>query len=291
MSRCTCLLLVPALASALRTDTLKPRPHKAGENWRVRCLEVARKDSLHQSLMAGRGDVYEFGVWKGDSMKLLRKSFGLPTRMWGFDSFVGLPETLGDVKQHEWNTHVFRADFFNTTRLAETLGGSDVAAFIRGFFNESLTPNLRSQRGMGPAEYIDVDCDLYISSRQALDWAFTTGVAVPGTLVGYDDWFVNPCSKGGEALHPLETGEGKAHTEIAEKHGVRFRCVSGRCTPGAFDNSTMSGVGIVFVVEAVGVKPESGFHWSREELASFKKNDRICNHTSVDPLKEVTYSE
>ena len=35
---------------------------------------------------------------------------------------------------------------------------------------------------MKPAAYIDIDCDLYISAYQALDWALSVGVAAPGRI-------------------------------------------------------------------------------------------------------------
>ena len=38
-----------------------------------------------------------------------------------------------------------------------------------------------------------------------------------GTLIGYDDWWVDPCSAGGEELHPMDVGEGRAHVEIVNK--------------------------------------------------------------------------
>ena len=47
---------------------------------------------------------------------------------------------------------------------------------------------------MLPASYIDVDCDIYTGSIQALEWAFRSGVAQVGTVIGYDDWWVMPCS-------------------------------------------------------------------------------------------------
>merc|ERR1719401_1555859 len=109
------------------------------------------------------------------------------------------------------------------------LGGAEKANFVVGWYSDTLVSGLREDRGMSPAFYVDVDSDLYTSSIQALDWLFASGLVMPGTLVGYDDFWVNPCSKGGEQLHPLQTSEGRAHREIAEKYNVQFRCVAGSC--------------------------------------------------------------
>ena len=50
---------------------------------------------------------------------------------------------------------------------------------------------------------------------------------MPGTVVGYDDWWVIPCANGGG--HPCDSGEGRAHKEVAEAYGVEFLCLAGPC--------------------------------------------------------------
>lgn len=244
-------------------------------DWRY-SLPAARLDRLHASTMYGRGDVYEFGVYEGGSMKTLRDIFP-HDHLWGFDSFVGLPETSGDVQQQGFAKGQFgkHASSFSIQGLSESLGRTGKVDFIQGFYNVSLTPSLREAKQMRPAQYIDIDCDLYVSSAQALDWIFSNGIAVPGTLIGYDDWWVNPCSKGGEQLQPLETGEGKAHAEIAHKYGVRFRCVMGPCmwhevvAPGDW--------GPIFIVEDVGVaSSDNGFNMTEKQINAWRDAHPNC---------------
>lgn len=79
-------------------------------------------------------------------------------------------------------------------------------------------------------DYVDIDCDLYISSIQALDWIFKNKLAKVGTIIGYDDWWVDSCSAGAGNLHPLDTSEGRAHLEITEKYNIEFECVGGSCS-------------------------------------------------------------
>ena len=57
---------------------------------------------------------------------------------------------------------------------------------VPGFYNESLTPTLA--RTAPVALYVDINCDLYISTYQALDWLCANRLVVPGTIIGYDDF-------------------------------------------------------------------------------------------------------
>ena len=56
---------------------------------------------------------------------------------------------------------------------------------------------------MLPALYLQIDCDLYVSAYQALDWMLANKLVVAGTIIGYDDW-----TTGGEG------GEAQAHHEV-----------------------------------------------------------------------------
>ena len=91
---------------------------------------------------------------------------------------------------------------------------------------------------MRPASYIDIDCDIYSGAYQALEWAFTSGIAQAGTVVGYDDWWVMPCSA--KDTDVAKFGEAKAHFEIAKKFGVRFACLAGPCHEGIFSLSALA---------------------------------------------------
>ena len=103
------------------------------------------------------------------------------------DSFEGLPDSRAE-KTRGWAKGKYAAD----PRQALTAElGKDRVDFVAGFYDRSLTPGLARARNMRPALYVDVDCDLYESSVAALEWVFRSGLAAPGTLVGYDDWCLN----------------------------------------------------------------------------------------------------
>jgi hypothetical protein len=171
------------------------------------------------------GHVYEFGVYKGRSMRDLQTILK-PVFTWGFDSFQGLPkDTAEPDKMAQWSEGAFSAD--PREELNRSIGVNKVG-FVEGFYDKSLTDGLVHERGMRPAQYIGIDCDLYESTQVVLDWAFRAGIAIVGTLIGYDDFWVIPCVDG--ESHPLASGEGRAHREISQKYDVEFACVAGPCT-------------------------------------------------------------
>lgn len=60
---------------------------------------------------------------------------------------------------------------------------------LRGFYNESLAGGRRlaNRLRMRPALLVDLDCDLYTSSMQALRFVLDAGVLLPGGYVYLDD--------------------------------------------------------------------------------------------------------
>ena len=200
-------------------------------------LQVCTSDK--QNMDCSRFDLYEFGVYIGRYMRMLSRGLDrVPYhRFWGLDSFQGLPmedtRTIkSSISKKIWKQgHFNAADIFGIysakalmARIGRYVNNSRVE-FISGFYNESLTPTLRRERGMRPALYAEIDCDLYISSVQALDWMFANGLLVRHSVIGYDDWH-----SGGIG------GQRKAHAEMVAKYRLTLRPLSPK----------------VFVVEAVG---------------------------------------
>ena len=60
---------------------------------------------------------------------------------------------------------------------------------VRGFYNESLAGGQRfaARWRMRPALLVDLDCDLYTSSAQALRFVLESEILVPGSYVYLDD--------------------------------------------------------------------------------------------------------
>jgi tRNA (mo5U34)-methyltransferase len=62
---------------------------------------------------------------------------------------------------------------------------------------------------MQPASFINIDCDLCISTYQALDFIFSNNLWQNGTIIRYNDWFSTYIS-----------GEEQAHNEIMSKYNI-----------------------------------------------------------------------
>ena len=221
-------------------------------HWRQRALERAMDLCKRGKLNCGSMDLYQFGVFTGRSMRgislALNKSNTPFRRFWGFDSFQGLPDEdlalAADAKyaraqQDNWRPGLFNAaDIYNVhsfhalQKQIRHYINDTRCEFVRGFFNESLTPTLAARRGMRPALYVDIDADLYSSSLQALSWLFAMRLVVPGTVIGYDDW-----TFGGAQ------GEQRAHREVMKRYGVETSNVHCRPTNACFEVVKLGGDG------------------------------------------------
>lgn len=259
----------------------------------VAALERAWRSSGRSPPQLADGDVYLFGVAQGESMRKLH-SYWPEKRIFGFDSFVGLPEEdHASSRIDPWKSGKFRGRW-NETKLINTAGGPGIARVIKGFFNESLSPALAEREHMRPAFYVDIDCDLHVSTTAALDFLFANGLVRVGTLIAYDDWWTIPCHQfhtpprqgKGRAqpaqpviVSPLEVGEGLAHREIASKYGVVFRCLAGPCQPVAdFARCNLyNNWGPVFLVMAIGAdRGEHGFNFTSEEESHWVRHMVVC---------------
>jgi hypothetical protein len=144
-----------------------------------------------------RGDYLEFGVFEGASFRLAMRSASVvlprgrpdPPRFFAFDSFAGLPAAdprrdAGVFEQGDYAAA--RSSFDRYTRRASRRWVTHV---VPGFFSESLTPDLRQRYVLEKAAFVNIDCDLYPSTRQALD--FLTPILQTGTVIYFDDWFTS----------------------------------------------------------------------------------------------------
>ena len=232
------------------------------------------------------GDVYQFGVAGGGTLKQLVKVFDNRTA-WAFDSFEGLPasDDSSEPMLESWNRGRFAKVKIGSkwvsgasdmrARVSASIGMENVN-LIAGFFNETLTAALPAQRGMRPAVYVDVDVDLYMSARQALEWLFASGLLAPGSVIGYDDWWTLACATNSTDVERF--GEPRAHREAAEKYGARFLCVCGPCRPRIPGRAEAWGGRTYFVLQSVGnARPSSGFVMSGADAAAWMRSARTCH--------------
>jgi O-methyltransferase len=168
-------------------------------------------------VMCFGGDYLEFGVYEGESLveayhaaeRIFDRlagpywdhTFGDPTRKqafaeaWagmrfiGFDTFAGMPAVEGVDAQYA----VFEEGTFATRlekcehRIARS--GAERSRFhlVPGLYKETLTPETAQRLGLEKVAVAHIDCDLYSSAREALE--FITPYLQDGSIIIFDEWF------------------------------------------------------------------------------------------------------
>jgi len=138
------------------------------------------------------GDYLEFGVYNGSSllcMYRVMEELGVTgSRLIGFDSFEGLPAiALTDSGGH-WKPGEFKSSHEFTCQVLEHEGVNwERVTLVKGVFSETLTEALRNHLNIRRAGVIMVDCDLYQSAKEALD--FCEPGIVDKSVILFDDWF------------------------------------------------------------------------------------------------------
>jgi O-methyltransferase len=142
------------------------------------------------------GHYFEFGVWNGVSLlrfwKCTQWMLGRgETNRWkifGFDSFEGLPKPKDSADTHEFvGEGSFRSEGVATIlRLLESNGcKQEKIKLIPGFFDESLTADLKKTLDFPKASLVNIDVDYYSSTIDVLDWI--EDLMHDGTLIYFDD--------------------------------------------------------------------------------------------------------
>jgi tetratricopeptide (TPR) repeat protein len=141
------------------------------------------------------GLVLEFGVRFGNTIRQLAKL--TRQKIYGFDSFEGLPEV--------WH-HEPKGSY--TTRGEIPKVPSNVE-LIQGWFDQTLPKFLETHPG--PVRFINVDCDIYSSTKTVLD-ALAPRI-VPGSVIVFDEYIGNE--------HWRED-EFKAFQEAVTRYGWKY---------------------------------------------------------------------
>jgi hypothetical protein len=154
------------------------------------------------------GDYLEFGVYRGESLTEAyhaldrsRRDYAAngfdspeykrwqasPPRFFAFDSFEGLPAGTAErpvdfgqgafgCSEAAFKTNVAR-DGVDLTRLVT----------VPGFYDQSLTQDVKRRLKLEKAALVMIDCDLYESTVPVLD--FLTDLVGQGTILIFHDWF------------------------------------------------------------------------------------------------------
>lgn len=126
------------------------------------------------SILVQQGLVLEFGVATGRTLNQFGK--WLPTTVFGFDSFEGLPE--------DWTSRMPKG-FFARKKLPKVRGNCKL---VVGLFDQTL-PNFKRLYPL-PIALLHMDCDLYSSTNYVLQTLKKQ--IVPGTVIVFDEYINYP---------------------------------------------------------------------------------------------------
>lgn len=137
-----------------------------------KCIEYVARNLVPAHL----NHVLEFGVCTGSSMKIIKRELNKKHKkyeVFGFDSFVGLPE--------DWPGTGLKKGYFSTQGNIPDI--KDVK-FFKGWFKDTIPEYLKIAKDIA---LLHVDCDLYSSTIDVLYGI--QAYIVPGTIIVFDDWF------------------------------------------------------------------------------------------------------
>ncbi|MGH9348602.1 MAG: TylF/MycF/NovP-related O-methyltransferase [Vicinamibacterales bacterium] len=121
------------------------------------------------------GDYLEFGVYNGTSLTCMYRelvSFGLDdVRLFGFDSFQGLPPDAHLEDEGRWRPGSCCSSLSFTTAVLESEGvDRSRVTLVPGWFRDTLNARTIRRHGIRKASIVMIDCDLYSAARDALEF-------------------------------------------------------------------------------------------------------------------------
>ena len=157
-------------------------------------------DVVAQNIRCVEGDVLEFGVASGHSIRHLAKLFN-DRKIYGFDSFQGIPEP--------WWTRPRGAFAVGCPPQVDAPN----VELIEGLFSQTVPEFLT--RWQGVAGLVHVDCDLYSSTLESL--GAVLGRCQAGTVILFDEYYNYP---------DFAQHEWRAWRELRLCHGIVAPCIA-----------------------------------------------------------------
>jgi O-methyltransferase len=169
-------------------------------------MSIARYAHINRPI---KGSYFEFGCHGGFTMRMAWDCFHhlFDWDYVAFDSFEGLPEIEEIDEMRIWEKGKLKTSTEDFSDLMRHHGiPSEKLKLIKGFYNNSLTEELKQDLQPKKAAVIYVDCDLYHSTVDVLK--FARDFFQVGTILVFDDWF---CFYGDP-----DRGERRAFREFCE---------------------------------------------------------------------------
>tara|TARA_R110001606_G_scaffold227143_2_gene375233 strand:+ start:211 stop:870 length:660 start_codon:yes stop_codon:yes gene_type:complete len=164
----------------------------------------------------------EFGVMTGESIIDFYNAYKLnniKADFYGFDSFQGLPEETID-KNSPWKT----GKFSTNGHISEDLLSIPSINLVEGWFSDVLNESLLNRFNNKKIGLIHMDCDIYSSTVEVLEYIIQNDLLCDGSLILYDDWGAYLMND--STLHDeYSVAQAKAHKEITEKYNLDFELI------------------------------------------------------------------
>jgi hypothetical protein len=242
------------------------------ENCRMNLFLLA-KYFLPHLLAESSGSIVEFGSYRGGSAIFLAsvcRSLGLNVKVYGLDTFEGMPPTDKGVDAHDAGD--FSGVDLNELRaFVESSGLSGHLEFIQGIF-EATAPALLAEAS--PVLLAHIDCDVYASV--AFAWETVKPYMASGGYVAFDDAHVSSCLGATEAVEDLAIRRDGLNCEQIWPHFV-FRIWQGTQAVTSADK-TVAGTDL----SAQFTKPPRAENWaanaainSAQHEAARRENARL----------------
>ena len=146
--------------------------------------------------------ILEFGVQRGESTNIIRQLSNPSMQIYGFDSFLGLPEDWKDTPCHK--------GFFSTNGVVPRIEG---VTFYKGWFEDTIPKYLKIAQ---PIALLHIDCDLYSSTKTIFKYLHP--YIQKGTILAFDEWCYNHNSS-------YNDHEQKAFYEFVNKHNIEYEFI------------------------------------------------------------------
>jgi hypothetical protein len=155
------------------------------------------------------GHIVEFGTARGGSalfMASLAQEFCPGTKVFGFDSFVGMPDTDPQRDVHK------KGDFSEVSEVEIQQLAKDAGIYnlelVKGMFEHTIPSVLGT---IGPIRLVHFDCDLY--DAVCLSYDASRPHMVPGGYFVFDDPLFSSCLGAFEAVESLLVRRDGLHAE------------------------------------------------------------------------------